>query len=1123
MMQRIPILNVLLLFSLMLISNPIFAQGEATATIRGTVKDSVGAVIPDATVTLRHLDTELTRTTTTDANGDYVFQRVDVGRYELNFEQAGFWKLVRTGITLRVNDVALIDVTMEVGEITEAVVVEADAPVVESGKMDLGGVVDSRRVVDLPLNGRAFNQLIFLQPGVLSGNPGGSGQGSGQFVNGARATVNNFLVDGGSQNDPQVPFGQAGSFFGPDGISVDAIQEFRVITSNADAEFGRSSGAQVNIITKSGTNEFHGSAFAFHRNDDLDARNFFDPEKTGEFKQNNFGFGIGGPIYFPNRREGHYFFGNYEGFRQRRANNITVGVPNADLIRLIPGDLGRLFRATFVETGIVPSTGNPAQTFSFQPLSDTDRQRLEAQGRAIAGNPGVASLILPFPDNQDQDQFLVRTDHQLRPDNKLSVRYNFSEGDTPGGALGGDVPGFRFGFFGRQQAVTITDDHIFNPNLVNTFRFNYNRNRLDFPLESTPAPLRALGFGEGDATTGPPTLVSIATGIDDFGQPNNMPQIRVSNEFQWSDTLSYTRGRHVMKGGGDIRRIQSNDEFSALLRPQVVFSGFTGPNGILGPGGADQEPVALQARQFLFGGFDVGPRSGLRGFRLTEYGFFFKDDWKVRPNLTINLGVRYEQIRPLNEANEVLSNLFAVAGGQPIDDAPVGIDNVLSGRVGAFAVGNGVSFTKTDTNNFAPRLGISYDPFGDGKMVFRASYGLFYDRTFGNVVGNVRFAPPFVADALLVNTPFRLGLAPTLADALTPGITAINPDASTPYTQRWNVTVERELFDQNTVVRASYVGSKGTNLIRTILPNLGASGIPVASRPNPNFTTITLRDTSGQSIYHAFELEVLRRMSKGLTFQAAYTVSKSIDDVSGEIAAGIDSAVPQAPITNLGAPNAIGPFGPGQIFADRGLSVFDARQRLVINYIYELPFGPGRTFLSSVGGVPGKLLEGWSITGITVLQSGSPLTPTTGVDNNRDGTINDRAAALDDPRRALAANSSVATDPSINNGAPTFFLPNRGGGVLGDPADPIDITQRLTRGAFHGPGLSNFDFALRKQTFLNSVKEGMNVEFRAEFFNIFNHTNFGAPVINIRSPFFGQILSTRAPSREIQFGLKVNF
>lgn len=1117
--------RIFLLFGVLLATPPpassAFAQGEAGGVVHGTVRDGSGALVPGASVTLLHLQTRLSQTVVTSDAGAFSFPRVAVGTYEVSVEFPGFKKLVRTGFTVRVNDVIDFDLVMVIGEPAEEIIVTAEAPMIQKETTHLGGVVDSNRVANLPLNGRDFQQLILLQPGVLQGNPGGSGQGSGQFVSGSRATNNNFLVDGGSQNDPQVPFGQAGSFAGatgPGGISADAVQEFRVITSNADAEFGRSSGAQVNVITKSGGNQFHGSVIAFHRNDDLDARDFFDPEDKSEFKQNNFGFSLGGPII----KDRHFFFGNYEGFRMRRADNTRVGVPNADLIRLIPGQLGQLFKATYLDTGLIPASGNPAQIFSFQPLSNAVLADLQAQGRQITGNPGVVSQILPFPDNTDQDQFLIRTDHQLWDTDRVAVRYNFSEGDTPGGALGGAVPGFRFGFSARQQALTITEDHTFSPRLVNTFRFNFNRNKLAFPLEATPQPLLGLGFGEGDAPNGPPTVTLTGTGISSFGQPNNMPQSRVSNEYQWNDTANWVRGDHRLRFGGDLRRIQTNSDFSALLRPLIAFSGFTGANGILGPRGTNAEPVVLQARQNLFGGFGQGPNSGLRGFRLTELGFFFQDDWKFRDNITLNLGVRYEYLTPLTETNDVLSNLFDTSSGTPNDDLGVGVGNVLAGKVGIGVVDGNLDFTDPDRNNWAPRVGITWDPFRNGKTVVSSSYGIFYDRTFGNVVGNARFAPPFVADALRVNVPFSLGLAPSVQDALTPGVTAINPKARTPYTQRWNVTVQHEL-SSTMVVTGSYVGSKGSNLIRTTLPNLGASGIPTAARPNPNFTTITLRETSASSIYHALEAGFQRRFAEGLVIQAAYTFSKSIDDVSGEIVAGIDSAVPQATITNLGAPSTIGPFGPGNLALDRGLSVFDARNRLVVNYIYELPVGPGKRWFNG-GGWVGKLTGGWSITGITTLQSGSPFTPVTGIDNNRDGTFNDRVGSLGtgDPKTALADDSSVVRSGSVNNGVPTFLLPN-GNGVIGDPLDPVNIGARLGRGFFHGPGLAVFDFGARKVTPVNYLGEQANVEFRAEFFNIFNHTNFSAPNINLRSPFFGQILATRTSPREIQFGLKLNF
>lgn len=1178
--KRNVMLTVVMSLLALLTFSPAVLGQAVTGAIQGTVSDENDAAIVGAQVVALNAGTGATRTATTDEQGRYNFPSLESGVYSIEVTRQGFTTTRVNGVELPVNKVGVVDVTLGVSGLQEEIVVNSNIEILDTQNATLSGLVDSRRVVDLPLNGRNFTQLVNLQAGVAvvsaqgllgGGSDPASIQGSGQFVNGARGSVNNYLLDGGDANDPVVPSGSGasstasftGAAPGINAISVDAVQEFRVITSSASAEFGRSSGAIINVITKSGTNEIHGSAFEFFRNRALNARNFFEAVKP-QFNQHNFGGSVGGPIL----KNSLFFFGNYEGFRQRQAVSVTNAVPSPNTIEAVRRQnplLGAIFANYY--TGAAA-----AQPGTFTDLSP---EAIIAQGRAVVG-----TAVVPRGNSTDQNAFLVKLDKNFGNDGRLSGRYQFFQGlGQPGTVAGTGILGSNVGYTNRSQNLVLNYTQSFGAKQLNEARFTFQRNSPRTTFEATPEALLDTGrlrtagpfagqpFGDPETSNGIPTISTVGFGIFPVGYSTTAPNRRAANTFQYSDTYTYVTGAHTLKGGGDVRRIQENSVFSFRLRPEVSFAS-AGANTILSPGSP-----ALSYDQNLF----LLPETSLRGFRMSEYGFFFQDNWQVTPRLTLDLGLRWEYFGRPHEVNGFLSNGFLSSGGNVQDEADIlsgGAAGLRDLRLITVGPGRPQDFYQADRNNFAPRAGLAYRPgfFGLDRTVLRMSYGIFYDRIFNNVFGNARNSPPFVLPVTLSGAPFgSLPAADPFTTTLPIGPVTVNPNIVAPYTQRWTVTTQRELT-RDTVFEVGYVGSRALKLMRTLRPNLG--GFPVEFRPanvgvnlgtrtvddfRPiNFGVISTRDTSGHSSYHSLQASLQHRLSRGLYFQANYTWGHSIDNASGEIVNDIvvttvsnnfplrtaDGRVAQPSLAsvnqvraNLGLPAFTGPtataqaaqyfvenfLGPAQFDADIGNSLFDIRHVFVTNFGYELPLGRGKYFGKNLGGFADALLGGWQINGIVRLQTGPPLTLTTGSDVNGDGNAPDRVAIrAGDLRSAVGLN----IDP---NGAINYFLPSTPGAgirtfsngtVIGTSLTPEDVSSYTTRGVLHGPGIINMDFSAFKRFRLG---EQRSVQFRTEVFNLFNHTNFGMPVTDIASPLFGRITNTSTSSRQIQFALRLDF
>lgn len=1048
-------LAVLMLFGF---TSQAFAQ---TGTINGTVKDPSGAVLPGVTITITNAGTNAQRTFITDERGDYNVPLLPVGTYRVQAELSGFKTAVAENIKLNVNDKLRIDLSLQIGQIAERLVVTESAPLVQSETSSVGNVIDNQKVVELPLNGRQFESLSQLVPGSVSPAPGSALGFRGGFNSaGARETANSIILDGVDNNDPAI------NNFTLRPI-VDAIQEFKVLANSYSAEFGRGGGAQVTVTTKAGTNQFHGALWEFLRNDKLDARDFFNRKGSGPkppFRRNQFGGTIGGPII----HDRAFFFFAYEGIRRRQQFTSLQQVPTEAMRR---GDFSAI--ATPLRDPATPLNssfpGNMIPANRIHPIA----KKILDRGSFPLPTPGMAPpnnflAVNPFPN--DVNQYNARVDHRFSDKNTLFGRYGFTK-DALGTPCAGNgatacVPGFPHSDITRAHALSLADTHVFSPRVVMEIRAGFNRQLQ---------PRIALTSGKGDIST----ELGIPASRDpkDFGHPNIAItgfsaigdrgfQNRTGTTVQFTGNINYTAGSHALRTGADVRRIMFYAGSNA--RETLRFS-----NTWTGNAFAD----------FLLGYPNQTTRDPTDSFRyhiVDSHNFFLQDDYKVSNRLTLNLGLRYEYNTPDVEKQNRVAQI-----------------NVTTFK---YEIGNqnGASraLYKADKNNFGPRFGFAYRPDGTGKNVLRGGYGVFYDLAIvGNNLFFVRTGPPFqkpetfnagtTPGDLTLSDPFPTSRLSTSAVFDSP---AIDPNFRDAYIQQWNLGYQRE-FAANMVFEVSYVGNKGTKLVKTVdinqafpVPGITQPAVQ-PRRPLPEYGAIGLLQGSANSIYHGLLGRLERRFSGGLSFLSSYTYGHVIDDSTGGNVA--------QDARNLKA--------------DRGSADFDARQRLVVSYIYELPFGRGKMFGKDWPKAMNAVLGGWEFAGITTFQSGRPLFVqlSTSNPNSNTGSTRDRpnTTGVSPVIKDRSANKALYLDRNA------FANPARG--TFGN----------APRNTFDGPGTNNWDFTLGK----NFRHEDYNVQFRAEFFNAFNHPFLNQPNRFSDSGAFGTITSTLSASRQIQFGLKFTY
>ena len=1052
----------------LLILLPTLANAQThRATVRGTIYDPNQAVIPGATVNVNNAETGESRSVTSDAQGEFAVTSLPAGSYVLTVQAKGFDRPPQD-LALQVNQELRLEVTMLVASVdgVAPAAVVVGPPELKRDSASLGTVIENRQVGGLPLDGRNFYELTLLVPGAAPAAPGSAGSVRGDFafnVNGAREDSNNFLLDGVYNLDPKL------NTFGVR-PPVDAIREFEMLTSSYDASFGRNPGAQVNVVLKSGTNDWHGSMFEFHRNAALDARNVFAPasESKPKYLRNQFGGSIGGPII----KDHTFIFGDYEGTRAREGITRISNVPT---LAERQGD----FSHSLFPVPINPFTGMPFPGGIIDPLF------IHPVGRAIAALYPLPNRNEPFRNfvssptqRDDNDSFDVRLDHRLNERADLTFRYSFGDRnlfEPFTGPTFSQVPGFGDTVKRRSQNAMGAFTMVLTPNFVNETRAAFSRVAGSVTQEASvlngEVGLPTISPNARDAGL---SFISI-TGFSPLGDEGNNPQKSVTNVYQIINSSSYSHGRHLMKFGGDIRFSQQNAFRDVESRGRLTFSPFG--------------QVTFNALGDLLLGFpiftSVARVDNPQRLRTQSYNAFLNDSLRISRRLTLNAGLRYEYNSPPVDA----------------DDRATLYDQVSRTlvRVGTSGVPRGGY--EADKNNFAPRIGIAWTVGDDEKTVVRAGYGIYYDQSALAPTEAIYFNSPYFDNNLFFSIP---GLPLTLSNPfpaffpvpLPDSALAIQRDLRTAYMQHWNLNVQREL-GQHSVLEVAYVGSKGTKLltardINQPQPSVLPPGLPFVPRPDPRFDDINLLESRANSNYHSLQMRLQQRLSRGLAALVSYTWAKSIDDASNFFSSAGDPNFPQNSYN---------------VSAERGRSNFDVRHRLSVSYSYDLPFGRGKRYLAD-DGLASKLLGGWQSFGVVTWQSGRPFTVAllSEIDNSGTGRsilgfgANDRPNLVGNPEL-----NSHSPSQWFNTAAFAFPAP----GTFGNAG----------RNIVDGPGYQSVNASLVKNTHLT---ESVNLQFRVEAFNLFNHPNFNLPDNFLGSPTFGQISSARDP-RHLQFGLKLLF
>ena len=1009
---------------------PTFAQ-SFRGSIRGTVTDPTGAAVPATKITATNLATGETREAATTDDGAYIFAELQAGEYDVTFEKQGFQRsTIRTRVSTG-SDTTVDFALRLTGTDVVDVQVNDTAPLVESSNSTLSLVVDRTLVQELPLNGRDFGKLVALTPGVTVEGSGvaGTEKGFGQFnINGNRDRSNNYTLDGTDNNDPwfnNSALNQVGITGAPATLlPLDAIEEFN-LQSNFTAEYGRNSGSVVNIVTRSGANALHGSLYEYFRNSYFDARNYFNPARNQDgtpnpqshFNNNNFGGSLGGPIL----KDRTFFFAAYEGQRERVGSDFNLFVPTPAQVQLAQQE-------ALANVAIIPNGLNPA----LVQILDT----------YLPTTPNADNTLpVSVSDKNDSNNFIARVDHQINSVHSVAARYAFGQDSQifPLGSLGGFGSGSRLGAFAqrsptRVQVVSASWLSILNANHVNEVRFGYSRFRNRFgSLDDTLNPSSTFGINFGTGKLGLPEF-DFNGAIDNLGATIfGIARGRISQTFQILDNFTWTRGRHTAKFGAEYRRALvdfSNDNFARGL-----FSFAATPPPVVLPG-ADDITNTL-ANYFLGNGFVQGETGNTaRNVRNNGLSFFAQDDIRVRPNFTLNLGLRWEYFSPVSETHNLLSNLLAPTG--------------LLVMVGTPQLPRAYN---RDLNNFAPRLGFAWSV--RQHTVVRAAYGVYYDyiplhlaqanftNSAGigaNPVGPQAIVPlNFNQDAYNGTTPgapvFTLPAGPPVQ----PSIFITDHNLRTPYVQTWNLNIQQQLGNSFSV-EAGYVGSKGTKLVR--LYDLNQNGI------NPNYSVIDVLSTGTASTYHGGQFTARLQSWHQFSGFSTYTWSKSLDGASDGIDFNFAGAAFPQDSTNLPA--------------EKGPSTFDTRHRWTTAINYQV---------ATIAHLPKLLAEGWQLNTIFTVQSGRPIPVLTGGGNNG----HQRPDVV--PGQPFVLPHWTPSTGYLNPNAFANPVPNGAPGNLG-------------RDQIYGPGFKNVDFSISKNF---RLREAMRLQFRSEFFNIFNHPNFSLP------------------------------
>jgi hypothetical protein len=1076
-----------------------------TAQVSGVVTDSSGAALPRASVTALNRDTGISRASESNSGGYYTVPLLQPGNYMITVKAVGFATQVRTGITLEVGAQQVFNITMQVGALTQEIEVTGTAAEIQLGSSDLGAVVNSTTVRELPLNGRSWTDLASLEPGVaviqtqanftIGANRGNRGFGNQITVGGARPQQNNYRLDGVNIND--YANGAPGSVLGGD-LGVDAIQEFSVLTSNYSTEYGRTSGGVINAITRSGTNQIHGGVYEFLRNSALDARNFFDTE-TPPFRRNQFGADVGGPI----RKDKMFFFADYEGIRQSK------GITTVDTVPSIAARGGTIHYDT---TKPAP-TGCTVTVFGTCTVNvDPSVQKylpfwhLPNGGDQPGTNGDIGIFNFVAQQVVSENFVTARVDTKFSDKDSLAVTYL---GDvTPFSSPDGLDVLLKSSKTSRQIAV-LGETHVFSPTLLNSVRFGYSRNAV---LDSVP--ISAI-----NPLTKDPSLAAIpgqfaaqvkVSGLTDFngGLLNDVTRY-AWNSFQAYDDVFWTHGAHALKFGATVERMQLNRVSASSPAGFFKFDTLS-------------DFLTNQPSRFTAG---LTPLY-VKALRETLMGIYVQDDWRYRPNLTINIGLRWEATTVPTEIHGRFAILTHITDKTP--------------QVG------GPFFSNPTLHNFEPRVGFAWDPFHNGKTALRGGFGMFDVLPLPSQFVLAHGGFPVTQDGAAKNLPqgsFFTG-ATILLNPTSLGANFIEQHPHRSYAMQWNLNVQRELA-RNLTAMVGYVGSRGVHQpVRAddadiVFPTKTPEGylFPVpgsGTNININFGSIDALWYGGNSVYHALEVGIHKAMSRGVQLQGSYTWGKSIDTGSATVAGDQFS-------------NSISSLPWYDLKAVRGLSDYNIGRTLVISGTWQVPSR------KSLSGPAAWITGGWELGAIYKASDGVPFTPTFGTDGDPQGLSSSDPWAF--PNRLGGSGCKTLTNPgnpgnyiktecfALPTAPPSYFTastpmcssdPRVDSSVrAGDAAlfQCFNLRGNAGRNILTGPGTSVLDFSVFKNNSIKRISENFNVQFRVEVFNILNHPNFALPVTpdntdifdssGTRSGLAGKLTSTTTTAREIQVALKL--
>lgn len=1067
----------------------IVAQGQVTTgTISGRITDPTGAVVPGAIVQAVNADTNVARSTQSDASGEYVFPFLPPGNYRLVIRRAGFQETIKSGLTLHIQETIAQNFALSLGSSSQSVQVTGEAPIMQTESAALGQVVDNRTISTLPLNGRDYTQLVTLVAGAAPNRY--SRASNGFSLNGGETFQTTILVNG--LNNVNYILGTDTGNINALTPSADAIQEFHVATGDYSAEYGHSAGGVVSAVIKSGGNQFHGDAFEFLRNDALDANDFF-ANRSGltrpPLRRNQFGGTFGGPIF----RNHSFFFISYQGTRQASSNSGVTTVPTQLQYQAIQKDQPVGFGSTnvFNPFNVV---GGARQQFQQNTINPNNFDPVGLKIAQLYPAPNLAGVVNNYGYNQavtdNADEIDARIDEQMGSHDSAFVSY--SRGITTLNTAPIFAPPGNGGGFGsspvrqpiRAWSTTIAETHIFSASLVNEFHVGYIHNQSN-QLPPDAAPLfQQFGIQGVPSLAGLTGLPSFTiSGFSGLGDRFFEPNPKLVQITQGTDTISWVHGNHNVKFGGELALRHNYAGTSDLARGGFNFNGqFT--SQVPGQG------VGSALADLLLGQTNTGSLSTplLGYFRSQYYGLFVQDTWKISPALTLDAGLRYDLQTPMAERDNHMSN-FDVFPGTP--------------NYGTFILAKPGSsldrtFSNLDAKDFAPRLGLAYQ--WNSKTVVRAAAGIFYGGLGYQAISALGTAnPPFAVSValpsatnaatsnLVLSTGFPAGIL-NPANAKNPNTYSFVGNFPTPRVDQWNFAIERSL-PSNSALTVAYVGSSSYDLESDTNLNAPAPGPGALNprRPFPNYGSNSTASAYGHSTYEGLQVTYDWRFHNGLSILSDYTWSKSLDNIlTQEDSVGGGSR---------------GPQNPNNSAVEKALSGFDVPHRFVTSVIYQLPFGKQGGLLGS-SSVGRAIVGGWELGGILTIQHGSPLTPTLSTDPANNGTPAR-------PNRVCNGNLPYGDGTPQQWYNPGCFA----------PAVPYTFGNSA-RDVIYAPGLGNLDFLIDRTVGLGEAK---SVEFRSEFFNITNTAHFGAPDMTVTDRQAGAISSDASPNREIEFALRFRF